>query len=510
MNNNGYFPLNDADFENLLQASVPDRPPEEIVEAVTPWKKAIKRTLLGIALSTLTLNFYWLNYIIPCFGALLSILGVRALRNESKQFRAYYIFTVMRSVYILFVLILNTTINLRAMIPDEVYITANLLSTFLNIILFCSALYSVEKNSGITPRLAPMVALILWYLGIAFLSIINFNGFIIPWVMIIGFICIIVSLNKISKEIDEIGYNIKNSPVKMPDKALTALLAATLVIGLGAGYAFGGSYFMKWEEKDINEHIEVQEVKKKLTDLGFPENILNDMTAEDILACEKATKVVVYEDQVPFNDDTRVIQVTEQISPYFSSTYNKTIHDVEEMTITGIGVCLTEEPEGDGDWIIIHHFCWDINPGFYGTESIQLWPVYQNNHSKGFRYVDEPTGRILYTKNGIDYISDYHTLGSENYTSDSLLWGEQTNNDIFATFSLPSDGEKQRGYVMYPVADNSETNSIIDSWFNYTHQESFLQYPAVTAKEARQSGVFSEFPFRTQQNTLQIRDREIN
>ena len=186
------------------------------------------------------------------------------------------------------------------------------------------------------------------------------------------------------------------------------------------------------------------------------------MSAEDILACEDATKVVVSEEKVPFNDDTRVVTVTEQVTPYFSSTYDKTIHDVEEMTVTGIGVCLSEESEGDGDWMIIHHFCWDVNPGFYGTESIQLWPAYQTNTRNRFRYVDEPTGRVLYTKNGVDYVSDYYTLAGETYTFDSIFWGEQTNNDVFATFSLPDKGERQRVYVMYAgkVAEHASVEEL--------------------------------------------------
>ena len=84
MNNSGYFPINDAEFEGLLQSAVPFNPPEEIIEAVTPWKKAIKRVLWGFALSTILLNFFCLNYILPLIGTVLSILGVRALRNESK------------------------------------------------------------------------------------------------------------------------------------------------------------------------------------------------------------------------------------------------------------------------------------------------------------------------------------------------------------------------------------------------------------------------------------------
>ena len=507
MNNNDFVSINDVAFEDLLKSSVPYEPPEEIVKVVTPWKKAIRRVLAGLALNTLTLNLFYLNFILPLIGTALSILGLRVLRNETKWFKAYYIFTIIREGYFLFTLALNATISLREMIPQAVLVTVNLIMTLLNILFFCASLYSAEKKAGTQLKKLPMVAFVLWYLVLAFLGVINYNGFIIPWVMIIGFIIILVSLNKISKEIDSIGYNIENAPVKVNDKALVSVLVATLVIGLGVGYAFGGSYLMKWEEKDINEHSQVQEVKDELIGLGFPEKVLDDMTAEDILSCQGATKVVVYENTVPFNDDTRVVTVTEQKTPYFSSTYDKTIHDVEEMTITGVGVYFGDGENGfDGTWNIIHHFCWDINPGFYGTESIQLWPSYGERY-KTWYSDGKVSGRVLYTKDGIDYVAPYYSLGDETYTSDTIIWGQQTNTDIFAAFSLPNDGEKQRGYIAYTIEDNSsEDNHVIDSWFNYTHQESFLQYPAITAKKARQSGFFNDFPFRTQQETLQIWD----
>ena len=72
MNNRDYFPVNEEAFENLLHSSVPSEPPDEIVDAVTPWKKAIKRVLWGLAFNTLTLNFFYLNYILPVIGTVLS------------------------------------------------------------------------------------------------------------------------------------------------------------------------------------------------------------------------------------------------------------------------------------------------------------------------------------------------------------------------------------------------------------------------------------------------------
>ena len=84
--------MNDNDFENMLENSVPDGLlPEEIVNNVTPWKKAMKRILWGIALSTVTFNFLYLNYILPAIGLILILFGYRALRCENKWFNMCFI-----------------------------------------------------------------------------------------------------------------------------------------------------------------------------------------------------------------------------------------------------------------------------------------------------------------------------------------------------------------------------------------------------------------------------------
>ena len=507
MNNSGYFSVSDDKFEDLLQSAMPNKPPEEIIRTVTPWKKAMKRVLCGVALSTLTLNLFYLNYILPTIGIVLTVLGLRALRNENKWFKAYYAVSLTEMAYLLIRHILNTTVTAN-FIPEDIFLALNLTIPFIDLSLFCLSLYAVEKKSGITPRRGPMVTLIIWYTIVTLLAVIQFSGFILPLLIILGFIFIIVSLNKISKEIDEVGYNIENASVKVSDKAFTLVFIVLLVTGMACGYAFGGSYKMQWEAKEKNEHIQVAEIKENLISLGFPESILDDMSAEDILACEGATKVLVDTKQLPFNKGREDRTVKKYSGG--TSTYIKNVYDVREMTVTGVCVCLTQESEGDGDWMLIHHFCWDINPGFYGTECIQLFPAYRNQHTNSYRYVAEPTGRVLYTKDGTDYVSSYHSLGSEIYTSDNVILGQQTNNDIFATFSLPDDGEKQRGYVMYSVEDNSEYSSIIDSWITYNHQQNFLQYPAKTAKDNVKTDLFSDSPaFIKQQRALQIADREL-
>ena len=60
--------LSEGEFEAMLGAGLPDLPPEGIVEEVTPWKRAWNRVLVGMALSTVTLNFWLLDTILPAVG----------------------------------------------------------------------------------------------------------------------------------------------------------------------------------------------------------------------------------------------------------------------------------------------------------------------------------------------------------------------------------------------------------------------------------------------------------
>ena len=93
------------------------------------------------------------------------------------------------------------------------------------------------------------------------------------------------------------------------------------------------------------------------------------------------------------------------------------------------------------------------------------------------------------------YTAPYISLGEETFTKNSMFWGESVSTDVFAEFSLPNNGENQRGYIAYTIKEMQD-GWIVDAWINYTHQQTWLQYPALTAKQNRMasswniSGVF--------------------
>lgn len=491
--------MSDKDFEAMLENTVSQLPPDDIVAEVTPWKKSINRVLVGMALNTITFNFLCLNYILPAIGTILLLLGFRTLRRENRWFGACFVLAIICAAHLFPSLILNTTIiqsTVNASSLSSALTAANLLILFIEYICLWRGFIAVQNKAGIPPHAGGAVALLVWYVLMCLLAINQYSGWIIAVAMIVVYILIIRSLSKLSRELDEAGYAITTAPIKITDRCIVISLAAFLLVGCVCGYVFGGSYPMEWSALDPDEHGEVEDIKAHLIDLGFPEYVLNDLSAEDIAACDGALRVFVDVTDEPVNNGRVVTQETEVDGIKY--LVQDTVIDVKELRITGVGVQVPGDRER---WIIFHHFLWTTDPGFYGTESIQLWPVYRDL-SEGWHSAGDVTGRVLYDDGGETFAADYYSLGARNFTSDSIFWGTQSRTDVFAEFSMPRNGQAHRGYVAYPV-DEVQDGYMIISWFNYTHQQSWMQYPAVTATENIMSNFWDDnVAFKTIQNDL--------
>ncbi len=499
MNNNSFASFDEKNFEDFFLSSVSAEPPSDIVNSVTPWKKAIKRVLIGLALNALIFNVFYLNYILPTIGTILSILGLRVLRSENKWFKRTYALVIIHAIYKFFILVINTVPDFRASIPDEVYWIFTVSLTLSYILCLCKALYEVQVKSGIEPRKAPLISLVVWYTVLCTLAAISFTGFILPYVMIIGFIVIMINLGKISKAMENAGYTIRTETVIVSDRFVTAVMLSTLTLALVFGCLSGSTHKMQWQPIEETKSLEVQNIKEHLIKLGMPEIIADDMSDEDILACKDAKFIYGETDTYPFNEGIKETTVYESASG-FKSYYHKTVYDVKEMTVTHIGVCLDDEMN---EWQIIHHFLWDINPGFMGSEAISI------DTDNNWIQTGDISGRVLYTKDGTDFVSPFHSLDEEIYTSDDIFSVSQTSSEIFATFSLPDDGEKQRGYITYGLAASKHWH-VIQAYVNYNHQQNYLQYPAVTAKTNLQNDFFNDsYAFKRVQAHMQFWDDEM-
>ena len=82
-------------FDDALRDAAADLPPsEETVQAVTPFRTAVRYVTAGLCLSFLTLNGWYLQYLLPALGTFLTYLGFRSLRNNSRWFRFCWIISI--------------------------------------------------------------------------------------------------------------------------------------------------------------------------------------------------------------------------------------------------------------------------------------------------------------------------------------------------------------------------------------------------------------------------------
>lgn len=494
--------MTDADFEAMLARSVPDTPPEEIVAEVTPWRRAMNRILFGMALCAITLNFLCLNYILPAIGTVLLLLGFRALRQENRWLGGCFAVTVIRAVYFFATLVLNTTILQSAVFTPAVttaLTAANAVLLLALYVCFWRGLLAVQKKAGLPAQTGGALALIVWYALVCVLAAVHYTGWILPIAMLVGYGCILRSLCRLSGALDEAGYAIAPGPVRVTDRCLVLVIAAVLGIGCTLGYLFGSSYRMDWQPVDASTQAQTEATRQQLLDLGFPEAVLNDLTPEDIAACDGALRVVAVTEDHPFNDG-RTVSYKESDGEGGVVSVLDTVYDVRELRLTSVGVQL---PGAQETWRVYHHFLWTTDPGFCGTEVLQIWPA-DENMQDGWRFAGDVTGRVLYDRGGQTFAAPYHALGRQTYTADSVFFGQRTNSDLFAPFSMPRHAEHARGYVAYSAAA-VQSGCLLDSWINYTHQQSWLQYPAVTAQTHRMTcAQSSDGAFRTVQDALQL------
>lgn len=479
--------MNEQEFDTLLEENLPSLPPDAITTEVTPWRESMNRILVGLALTNFTLNIFLLQYILPTIGYIQLLRGWRTLRRENRWFRTGWLISIPLACIWFFTIVLNATIWQEVFydLPVSSVISWSAVALkFATCFCLWGGFRAVQRKAGQPPHAGAATALMVWYVIICVLGLGQYSGWLLGLPVIIAYICIIRSLYRLSKELDEAGYAIEAAPVRISDGALVKLIAAILAVGILCGYLFLNRYPMDWAAVEATETAEQAKIKAHLKELSFPEDILDDLTAEDLAACEGALRVAAETEEHNF-DGAR-----------------KTLEQKEFLT-TNIAV---ELPGDQEHWKIFHQFRWQVDQKFYGTEAIHLWPAYQNND--GWQPTGTITGQVLHERAGQTFAAAYYALENETYTSNNIFWGEQTSTDVFAAYSMPRNGENCRGYVSYDMLETQD-GYIVNAWSNYIHQTYWAQYPVQSAKEYRKSGAwFTDASFGLHQTALQFHPTE--
>lgn len=340
-----------------------------------------------------------------------------------------------------------------------------------------------------------LIHLVIWYAVVILLMNMNDSGWIIGIAVLATYIGILVELKHTAENLEKAGYVLEEPPMRVSNGKCAAGAIVLTAAGLVIGTIFFGSYHMRWNEVKAPQDPAYEEIKTHLVSIGFPEDILDDLKEEDLLACKNARQVRLQQTDYPINDGEQIVTRSEGYTQYSREYPHK------ELRLSGIAV----ELEQEGHWKIIHHFLWNEDPGFRGTEALQLYPACRERNG-GWLEEGGLTGQVLYDKKEISYAADYASLENETYDMGQSwpFYESRETSSIFAEFSMPWRGERCRGYVSYGIREK-EKDWWIDSWLNYTHQKSILQYPVMTAAQNRkQGGWLDNLVFFTVQDALQV------
>lgn len=480
--------MDEQDFDALLSRSLPELPPEDIVARTVPGKKALNRILIGYFLSTFTINGLGLNLILPVIGQILMLLGFRALQHENRWFSACYVFAVLQAFLRFGKLILDTTIfDLPFEDPQNaasafyIALALQVLLTVVSLLCFWRGLRTVQKACGIRSKAIGVLALLAWNLLFCAMALLQmrgqfFGGYTLLF-LLVSLIIILWMIARQAKALDATGYVLQPAPLRLSDRTLTLIILAILAIGCTCGHLFFSSYTMDWQTVDSTESAATSETKTHLAALGFPEDILDDLTPEDLARCRDAEQVVV---------DARTLNSE-------NPTFDNGDYDIR---LTNVIVLV---PGDTPRVILFNHFSWLSTPKFYGTAALNILPTYEVS-AELWRLEDGPTGRILYDDGGDSFVADYHSIEMRTVTS-NLFRNVAPSPSLYASFIFPNQGTRQRGYITYTIAPRALLpegyRQAGYSQMTYMHQKKRFLYPAETADS---SSIFSiNGPFESMQ-----------
>ena len=480
--------MDEQDFDALLSRSLPELPPEDIVAQTVPGKKALNRILVGYFLSTFTINGLGLNLILPVIGQILMLLGFRALQHENRWFSACYVFAVLQAFLRFGKLILDTTIfDLPFEDPQSaanafyIALALQVLLTVVSLLCFWRGLRSVQKACGIRSKAIGVLALLAWNLLLCAVFVAQARGqFIGGYTLLFLLVSLIIILWMIvrqAKALDATGYVLQPAPLRLSDRTLTLIILGILAIGCTCGHLFFSSYDMDWQTVDSTESAATSETKSQLAALGFPEDILDDLTPEDLARCHGAEQVVV---------DARTLNSE-------NPTFDNGDYDIR---LTNVIVLVPGETP---HVVLFTHFSWLSTPKFYGTAALNILPTYEVS-AELWRLEDGPTGRILYDDGDDSFVADYHSIEMRTVTS-NLFRNVAPSPSLYASFIFPNQGTRQRGYITYTIAPRAILpegyRQAGYSQMTYMHQKKRFLYPAETADS---SSIFSiNGPFEAMQ-----------
>ncbi|MBQ4381854.1 MAG: hypothetical protein II794_03845 [Oscillospiraceae bacterium] len=472
--------MSDRELERLLALELEEARPDSVTaRAVNPIRRSMRLLLLGLAMSSVTLDILCLNYILPGLGSILMLLGLRSLRQE-KGFKAAFYIQLFRTG-------LTMAANgLRAAALWPLLAGSMAFMVWLSVISFLlttAEMLSLRRGlknlaSGAGVKTGGFLwALVIWYIVIYGLTLLPFpaSGLTTGIIALGAFSLIIWNLWLLAREITEAGFSVRPAEVKIGTFTLAALLAALSVLLVVLGYVLCPQLPMNWQ---VREEPGETQVREKLLSMGFPDYVLEDLTDEEVLRFQDAEQVLCYVRS--YNGD---------------GTDGNRAHaaDPKPLRVTTVAVKL---PVRLNTWRIVRHLEYTQPVSFYGSEAFYIRNA--NSYDWFFSRPGDYSGRVLCDRDGVSYAAPYALLTEENLYARSS-YGHSPYYVLFGLYSLPNDARRQRCYVIVEYTAYNTLSYYLQPWMEYAHQDVPLQYPVISGKDWFQGERSFNYSFRRTQ-----------
>lgn len=398
-------------------------PGEGVVEEVNPWREPIGRIAAGMALTGITLNFLYLQYLLPTLGAALQYLGFRTLRRSGPAFRIAWGLSLVELVWHAVWLMLSASPWRLEGVTAYALGLAGMAVQIARLLLLRAGLRDVCRRAEVEPQGDPLRAAVIWQVLIAVLA---FSPLAQSWLaaipMLIAFVLIIRSLVRVGGSLGGAGYCFVNAPVRVSSGVMKW------------GYLLGCFALVLLTSTVVNHpRLDAQpvpaqgegETRQALAALGLPENVLADLSDEHVRALEGALRVDVQQEMMSF---------------YSSTTTETQKADADANRLCSY-IIYIELP--DSRMAVLNYFDWQQGGAYWGDAVMLGW-------QDTYEYLTgQIGGALLYEKNGQAYTAPIPRLNNGVVTTTDWFSGIQSYPRITGTVSYPFGAQNQRGYVLY-------------------------------------------------------------
>ena len=460
-------PERDRFDERIEQELAGIVPGEGIVGEVDPWRVPLGRIAAGLALTGITFNMLYLQYLLPALGIVLQYLGFRALRRSGPAFRLAWALSAVRLVWFA----AFTALEATPWAPEGVLVYALGLTAMgiqvVQLLALRAGLREVCRRAETPQQGDPLRSAVIWQLVVIVLA---FSPLSQSWLaflpMLLAFVLIIRSLVRLSGSLGGAGYCFVDAPVCVSSRVMKwGYLLACLLLVLGASVCVNHPRLDAQPQPAQGE----TEMRQALAALGVPEEVLADLSDEHVRALEGALYVETKRHELVFHTD--------------SSHTNMARPRPEPDTCPALDAVTVYTELPDNRMAVLNWFRWERG-SVHWNDGFDLW------------WDDSPYelvgGALLYEKGGQAYSAPIPDLYDGTATAYSILWSN-TMPHIIGTVSYPFGSSQQRGYILY-VLQLDENRGGGNTNMTYYHQRIPIALPYQSTKERMLAGSMSNVP----------------